>query len=94
MRLKEAIDWVIAQSIIQGVDLKTDGYAWTLIVDDAVDKFDVGIEQLDAALCAALSLAVPPASPLRPGVFEAAGLQVITDPAEVARYGVMPRAKS
>ncbi|MCW5260013.1 hypothetical protein D5045_07055 [Verminephrobacter eiseniae] len=93
MRLKEATDWVFAQAIAQGADLKTDGYAWTVIVDDAVDKFDVDIEQLDTALCAALSLAAPPPSPLRPASFEAVGLKVVTDSVAVARYGAMPRLR-
>lgn len=86
MRLKEATDWVLARAMRQGTDLKADGYSWTLIVDDAVDKFDVGVDELDRALCAALSLTAPPESPLRPNVFTAVGLEVITDPVELARY--------
>jgi hypothetical protein len=89
MRIAEATEWVLAQSIVQGTDLKTDGYSWAIIVDDAVDKFDVDIDSLDTALCAALSLAAPPPSPLRPDTFEAVGLKVISDPAEVARYRSM-----
>lgn len=94
MRLKEATDWVLARALARGTDLKTDGYAWSVVVDDAVDLFDVDIEQLDAALCGALSLDAPPASPLRPDSFEAVGLKVITDPIEVARYDALRRVKS
>lgn len=94
MRLKEATDWVLASALAQGTDLENDGCAWTLVVDDAVDQFDVDIEQLDAALCTALSLDAPPASPLRPDSFEAVGLTVITDPIEVARYAALRRRNS
>lgn len=94
MRLKEATDWVFVQAMAQGADLKTDGFAWTVIVDDAVDKFDVDIEQLDTALCAALSLGAPPPSPLSAS-FEAVGLkvEVVTDPVAIARYRAMARVK-
>lgn len=89
MRLTEATDWVLSQAITQCVDLKTDGYSWTMFVDAAVDMFDVDVEMLDSALCAALMLTEPPASPFSSGGFNAVGLEVITDPVEVARYRAM-----
>ena len=97
MRLKDATDWVIAQAITGGIDLRTDGFAWTLIVDNAIEKFDVDVEQMDVALCASLSLAAPPASPLRNTVFKPTGVEIVTEPSELARYRAMrmtkPRAR-
>lgn len=92
MRMKEAADWVIAQAKAKGADLRTDGYAWALLTDEAVSKFDVDVEQLDTALRAELSLSVTPPSPLC-NSFEAIGLEVVTDPVAVARYAAMPRVK-
>lgn len=84
--IAKATDWVLAQAKSQKVDLKTNGYAWTIIVDEAVDQFDVDIEQLEKSLRSELVLAATPESPLRPKGFTAVGLTVITDPIEVAHY--------
>jgi hypothetical protein len=92
MELKTATEWVLAQALAQDIDLKNDGYAWDCVVDEAVEQFDVDIEQLCAALCSALSLEMPPPSEHRHVPFEAIGLKMITDPAETARYRAMAMA--
>lgn len=75
-QLEKAKEWVLAG----GVNLKQDGDEWTLLVDKAVDKFDVDVEQLDAALCASLSIAKPPDSNLRPSMTFSDGLLTISQP--------------
>lgn len=89
--IAQATDWVIAQAKSQKADLKTNGYAWTTIVDDAVDRFDLDIEQLEESLRKALSISMNPESPWRANLFTAIGLKVTTDPVEVAKFRAMVR---
>ncbi len=84
--VQSAANWVLAK----GVCLAQNGDEWAVLVDEALGRFRVDVEELDAALCVALGLNAPPPSELRPAsLFEAVGLVVVTDPAELERVRAM-----
>lgn len=85
MTIKQAVEWLQAEAVAQGADLKTDVIFWSEVIYKATEKFDIDIDTLEAALCRALSIEESPMRAFNSGVVYR-GLQVISDPAEVARY--------